>query len=64
MSFGQLLIVIGLVLVALDYILWRSGPGPRRGPAYHTWGLLHLGIIFIGLGVLWGGGTTALIHSN
>lgn len=63
MNFGQVLILIGLILVALDYILWRSGPATRRSP-YHTWGLLHLGIILIGLGVLWGGGTTALIHSN
>lgn len=45
---GMILVIIGCCLVALDWILGATGRGRRSG-----WnGLLHLGILLIGLGVL------------
>lgn len=48
---GMILVIIGLCLVALDWILGFSGHTRANG---NRVGLLHLGVILIGLGVLLG----------
>ena len=48
MKLGALLVLLGIVLVVIDFALGHVGPERART------GLLHAGIILIGIGVLVG----------
>lgn len=48
MKLGALLVLLGIVLVVIDFALGHLGPERART------GLLHAGVILIGIGVLVG----------
>jgi hypothetical protein len=48
-TLGMVLVLIGVILVALD---WLFGPPAATGHQRIRTGLLHLGIVLVGLGVL------------
>lgn len=53
MHLGALLVLLGVLAVALDFVLGHYRHGAYRG------GLLHAGVILIGIGVLVGATTLA-----
>jgi len=56
MHLGALLVIVGLILVVLDFAV-----GHLASPERYRTGLLHAGVILIGVGVLVG---HAAIHTS
>lgn len=52
-AFALILVIIGVALVALDWIL-AATPRTSVGPRTARSALLHIGVILIGIGVMLG----------